>query len=67
VPSVVETTALGTAFGAGIATGVWTDTSEVSRHWQEAVRYRSSMDDAERSRLLAGWSKAVDRSLGWIE
>jgi glycerol kinase len=67
VPSVVETTALGTAFGAGIAMGVWTDTSEVSRHWQEAVRYRSSMDDAERSRLLAGWSKAVDRSLGWIE
>ncbi|MFV1971225.1 MAG: glycerol kinase GlpK [Acidimicrobiia bacterium] len=67
VPSVTETTVLGAAFGAGIASGVWSDSDEVSRRWHEAVRYRPSMEDEVRDRLLRGWSKAVDRSLNWIE
>jgi glycerol kinase len=67
VPSIVETTVLGAAFGAGLATGVWNGIDEISKLWLEAVRYHPSMDDAERDRLLAGWSKAVDRSLGWVD
>ncbi|MGI9585636.1 MAG: glycerol kinase GlpK [Acidimicrobiia bacterium] len=67
VPAVAETTALGAAFGAGMATGVWTDTSDISSHWREAARFGPSMDELERTLLLSGWSKAVDRSLNWIE
>ena len=66
VPRVVETTVLGAAFGAGLATGVWSSTDEVVAHWREAARYRPSMDEAERQRLLTGWTKAVDRSMGWV-
>lgn len=67
VPSVTETTALGAAFGAGLAGGLWSDIDEVTRHWSEATRYQPAMEDAVRSRLLAGWSRAIDRSLNWIE
>ncbi len=66
VPSKIETTVLGAAFGAGIATGVWGDTRDIASHWQEAVRYRPSMTESRRRDLLAGWSKALDRSLNWI-
>lgn len=67
VPSVVETTVLGAAFGAGMAGGLWSGPDEVALHWNEAIRYRPSMDDQTRSAYLRGWSKAIDRSLGWIE
>ena len=67
IPSNVETTVLGAAYGAGIATGVWSSPSEVASQWQEAKRFRHAMDDATRTRLLHGWSKAVERSLGWVD
>ncbi len=67
VPAVIETTVLGAAFGAGLATGVWSGTADIARHWREAVRYSPSMTEGERDRLLTGWSKAVDRSYGWVE
>ena len=66
VPRVVETTVLGAAFGAGLATGVWDSTDDVVAHWREAARYRPSMEELERDRLLAGWAKAVERSMGWV-
>lgn len=67
VPRVVETTVLGAAFGAGLASGVWANTDDVVAHWQEAARYVPSMGEKRRSELLAGWSKAVERSFGWVE
>jgi glycerol kinase len=67
VPRVVETTVAGAAFGAGLATGLWSDTSDIVDRWREAARYTPSMGDTERSRLLRGWEKAVERSLGWVE
>ncbi len=67
VPAVVETTVLGAAFGAGMAAGLWSGPEEVALHWNEAIRYRPSMQADIRSTHLAGWSKAIDRSLGWIE
>ena len=67
VPEVVETTVLGAAFGAGLATGVWSGPSDIVGHWREGERFSPSMTDDERNRLLGGWAKAVDRSLGWVE
>jgi glycerol kinase len=64
VPEISETTALGAAYLAGIATGVWTQ-AEVSEMWREAARYEPRMSEDERESLLAGWRRAVERSRGW--
>jgi glycerol kinase len=64
VPEVAETTALGAAYLAGIATGRWT-ADEVRGMWREAARYQPAMDAAEREALLAGWHRAVERAKGW--
>jgi glycerol kinase len=64
VPEISETTALGAAYLAGIATGVWTR-AEVSEMWREAARYEPRMSEDERESLLAGWRRAVERSRGW--
>jgi glycerol kinase len=64
VPEVAETTALGAAYLAGIATGVWTP-AEVGRMWREAARYEPQMGRDERESLLADWHRALARSRGW--
>jgi glycerol kinase len=64
VPEVAETTALGAAYLAGIATGVWTP-AEVGRMWREAARYEPQMGRDERESLLADWHRALERSRGW--
>jgi glycerol kinase len=64
VPEIAETTALGSAYLAGIATGVW-DLEQVESMWRESARYEPSMDEREREALLAGWHRAVERSKGW--
>jgi glycerol kinase len=66
VPEVAETTALGAAYLAGIATGLWTP-EQVRRMWREAARYEPRMEEAERDRLLARWREAVARSRGWSQ
>jgi glycerol kinase len=64
VPEVPETTALGAAYLAGIATGLW-DRREVGEMWREAARYEPQMADGERDRLLGRWRQAVEHSRGW--
>ncbi len=64
VPEVAETTALGAAFLAGIATGTWTG-EEVRDMWRERARYEPRMGKDERQRLLGRWHEALDRSLRW--
>ncbi len=64
VPEIAETTALGAAYLAGIATGRW-DAAEVAAMWREAARYEPRMGGAEREALLAEWRRALDRSRGW--
>lgn len=66
LPANVETTVLGAAFGAGLASGVWSSTDAVVEHWTEAARYHPSITVGERDALVAGWEKALDRSLGWV-
>jgi glycerol kinase len=66
LPANVETTVLGAAFGAGLASGVWTSTDAIGEHWTEDVRYHPSITRAQRDALLTGWEKALERSLGWV-
>jgi glycerol kinase len=66
VPEIEETTALGAAYLAGIATGVW-ELDEVAAMWREARRYEPGMSADERESLLAGWGRAVERARGWAE
>jgi glycerol kinase len=64
VPAVAETTALGAAYLAGIATGFW-DAAEVPGMWREAARYEPAMAEGDRAGLLADWHRALERSRGW--
>jgi glycerol kinase len=64
VPEVAETTALGAAYLAGIATGLWT-ADQVREMWREAATYEPAMADAERDELLGRWREAVARARGW--
>ncbi|CAN5394169.1 glycerol kinase GlpK [soil metagenome] len=64
VPEVTETTALGAAYLAGIATALWTP-DEVREMWREAERYEPKMGEDERQELVGGWSRAVERSRDW--
>ena len=64
VPEVAETTALGAAYLAGIAAGLWTR-EQVREMWRQAARYEPAMGADERDELLAGWSRALERSRGW--
>ena len=66
VPWINETTALGAAYLAGLAAGVWQDESELSRMDQVAWRFEPSMSPDQRQELLAGWRKALDRAANWI-
>lgn len=66
-PVIRETTALGAALLAGLATGVWSSQEEVKSRMKTDSLYEPAMDEAKRQRLLRGWHKAVGRSLGWAE
>jgi len=64
VPEIAETTALGAAYLAGIATGVWTG-EQVEGMWREADRYEPRMEEDRRQALLAEWRRALERSREW--
>ena len=64
VPEISETTAVGAAYLAGIATGAWS-LEQVGSLWREVARYEPTMADDERERLLSQWRSAVERARGW--
>jgi glycerol kinase len=64
-PQTVETTALGAAYLAGLATGVWRDRKEIAGQWRVSARFSPRATSAERERLRAGWRLAVERCKGW--
>ncbi len=66
-PAVTETTALGAAFAAGLATGFWSGTDELRERWAEDRRWEPEMDERERERRYAEWKKAVARTFDWVE
>jgi glycerol kinase len=66
-PVVAETTALGAAYAAGLAVGFWKDTDELRANWNESKRWSPAWSDEQRSAGHAGWKKAVERTLGWVD
>jgi glycerol kinase len=66
-PVVAETTALGAAYAAGLAVGFWSNTDELRANWNESRRWIPEWSDEERATGYAGWQKAVQRSLDWVD
>jgi glycerol kinase len=66
-PVVRETTALGAAYLAGLAVGFWRDLNEVGKNWALERTFTPAMKRERRETLLAGWKRAVERSLAWAE
>lgn len=66
-PQVTETTALGAAYLAGLATGFWASPAELRAKRQGDVRFEPKMDAVERAERRARWQRAVDRSKQWTE
>jgi glycerol kinase len=64
-PKVTETTALGAAYLAGLAVGVWRDRGEVAKHWQVDRRFEPKMSPAAATKLRSRWQEAVERSKNW--
>ena len=64
-PAVLETTALGAAYLAGLATGFWKGADDVSRNWHEDKRFSAKMPADRRDESYAGWKRAVERVKGW--
>ena len=64
-PKIQETTALGAAYLAGLATGFWKDKAEIAKQWQIDRTFEPAMKAAVRDRLRASWDKALDRARKW--
>ena len=66
-PKVPETTALGAAYGAGLAVGYWSDPEDLRANWHEDRRWTPTWTEEQREKGYAGWRKAVQRTLDWVE
>jgi len=66
-PVVAETTALGAAYAAGLGVGFWKDTAELRANWNESRRWTPQWSDQQRAIGYAGWKKAVERTLDWVD
>jgi glycerol kinase len=65
--SIGETTALGAAYAAGLAEGVWESLEAAGRSWAADRTFEPAMPAAEREERYAGWRRAVERARGWAE
>jgi glycerol kinase len=66
-PLIIETTALGAAYAAGLAVGFWESLEQVTAQWQVSQTWKPSSTVEERKEGLRKWKKAVERSFDWIE
>ena len=66
-PKVAETTALGAAYAAGLATGVWASEDDLRNNWAEDKRWEPKMDAGARDTAYHFWKKAVERTFDWAE
>jgi glycerol kinase len=66
-PVVPETTALGAAYAAGLATGFWSSAAELRENWLEDQRWTPQISEDERAAGYEGWKKAVTRTLDWVQ
>ena len=65
-PKVIETTALGAAYAAGLAVGFWRNQDELVRNWVADRRWHPQIEAAEREQRFRDWNRAVERSLYWV-
>jgi glycerol kinase len=66
-PQVTETTALGAAYAAGMATGVWKGRDAIAGHWKVDRRFEPQMSADEATSIRARWKDAIGRSQGWAK
>jgi glycerol kinase len=66
-PTVAETTALGAAYAAGLAVGVWSQIDDLRANWGMDAIWRPQMNVEQREKIYAGWKKAVTRTFDWVE
>ncbi|MEN9711223.1 MAG: glycerol kinase, partial [Actinomycetota bacterium] len=66
-PTVAETTALGAAYAAGLAVGVWKSTDDLRATWHDSQRWQPQIPADKREQGYAQWRKAVERTLDWVE
>lgn len=64
-PEIIETTALGAAYLAGLAVGFWKDQEEICSKWSNGRSYTPSMSETDRERLYEGWKKAVNAAMAF--
>ena len=64
---MAETTCLGAAYAAGIASGCWSGREELYNNWEEDKRWIPDMAEEKRAELFAGWQKAVTRTYDWVD
>lgn len=64
-PEINETTALGSAYLAGLAVGFWNDRSDIKDQWQLDKRFEPKMEEQERDSLYSGWKKAVKAAMAF--
>ena len=65
-PTVIETTALGAAYAAGLANGFWNDINDLKANWSEGKTWVPSMSPEKREALYFRWKKAIERSFDWV-
>ncbi len=66
-PAVIETTALGAAYAAGLSVGIYHDLDELATQWREEKRWEPTMSQEDREAKVKFWDKAVQRTLNWTE
>lgn len=66
-PAVIETTALGAAYAAGLSVGIYHDLDELANQWKEEKRWEPTMSKEDREAKVKFWNKAVERTLNWTE
>jgi glycerol kinase len=66
-PVVAETTALGAAYAAGLATGFWASEDDIRNNWAEDKRWEPTMDASQRDEYFKYWKKAVTRTFDWFD
>jgi glycerol kinase len=66
-PVVAETTALGAAYAAGLGVGFWASPAELRENWHEDQRWTPQISEQQRGEGYAGWKKAVERTLDWVD
>ena len=66
-PVITETTALGAAYAAGLAVGLWKDLKSLRKYWKEDHTWTPAMQDQVREKQYRLWNKAVSRTFDWLE